>query len=69
MEIEVTGDMFNNLKNTVSINRDEAINANEKNSKSIGQLDERVTELESQIDILKSMSSNDDGSPGIFDMI
>ena len=32
-------------------------------------LDERVTELESQIDILKSMSSNDDGSPGIFDMI
>ena len=32
-------------------------------------LDERVTELEGQIDILKSMSSNDDGSPGIFDMI
>lgn len=32
-------------------------------------LDERVKELESQIDILKSMSSNDDGSPGIFDMI
>jgi len=32
-------------------------------------LDERVTELESQIDILKSMSTNDDGSPGIFDMI
>jgi hypothetical protein len=32
-------------------------------------LDERVTELEGQIEMIKSMSSNDDGSPGILDMI
>jgi hypothetical protein len=37
--------------------------------KTTDSLNERVTELESQIDILKSMSSNDDGTPGIFDMI
>ena len=41
----------------------------EKMQRTTDGLDERVTELESQIDILKSMSTNDDGSPGIFDMI
>lgn len=61
--------MFQNLVNTVKQNRDDFIKNQEKVKETTDGLDGRVTELESQIDILKSMSNNDDGSPGIFEML
>lgn len=61
--------MFDNLKAKVKDNKSEAEKCHREILQVADGLDGRVTALENDLQILKSMQKTDDGSPGLFEML